>query len=394
MNCKDIQELLWCGEITPDVQLHLKTCVRCRAEQATLYELGIAAEGVEIPRPTRSLLPARAEMEAVIRNQQRRRYTKWLSVTAVAACLALAVTQVPGLLQPATQTSPPAGLQPNPTPPTPIASTKPVEQQIQEYLSEYHHTPHSDQIKQWALVEHVTIAATNENGIFEDKLSPFFQYVNVFAQQASLDLAPYRTRDDLSAYIVPLQAATDQEAVFLVAGGSQVIGAWQRLANTGELLSLDNKHFGEITHVPWAEWVQTQKLENITPEMRTRTPEELLVQYADASAREDVQSMSGMISQWYLVNLNLAGVERNQLFPTSNPSFGLPVQRGLQTSDVQVKATALPAPDVSPASKAHNRVPAEAKVYQVTVPGGTRFVTVVRETKDAPWQIDQFSTGP
>jgi hypothetical protein len=395
-----MQELIWCGEITSEVRAHLLTCARCRAEHATLQGLGLAVETVEIPQPSRSLLPPRAEIEAVIRTHKRRRTTKWLTAGAVAACLALAVTQVQKLWQDSTSTTPgdvslvTPNPQPNPQPNSINATAdRPLDQQILGLLNQYGHTAQSEQLQDWTRVDKFVLAEANDEGQLLDQLSRFFQYANVFSQHVQLDLTPYRARSDVSAYLVPLQDQSEEQAVFLVAGGTQVIGAWKRQAGGSELTALDNRHFGELTNIPWAQWVQQQKWENITPEMRARTPEQLLVQYADAKSREDAAAVAGMLTSWSLLRQSLEGGEPTQLFALTNTAT-LPVQLGLKATDVQVKPSALPAPDPSAVSKLHNRVPAESKVYQVTVPGGTRFVTVVRETSDAPWQIDQFATGP
>ncbi|TCP52250.1 hypothetical protein EV586_11210 [Tumebacillus sp. BK434] len=100
MNCSQVQEKIWCGDLQPDVHMHLATCAACREELQRVQQVNLEIEHTAIPLPSRSLLPSREEIEAAVGQHKRKksRLPAWMTSGTVAAAILLAVTQS-GLFQ-------------------------------------------------------------------------------------------------------------------------------------------------------------------------------------------------------------------------------------------------------------------------------------------------------
>ncbi|ASS76889.1 hypothetical protein CIG75_19525 [Tumebacillus algifaecis] len=91
MNCSQVQEAIWCGDLQPDAHLHLATCAACREELQRVHQLNEEIEHVTIPPPTRSLIPAREEIEHVVKQNKKNRFSNWLTIGTIAAAILLAI---------------------------------------------------------------------------------------------------------------------------------------------------------------------------------------------------------------------------------------------------------------------------------------------------------------
>lgn len=98
MNCSQVQEKIWCGDLQPDVDMHLATCAACRDELQRVQEVNSEIEHTAIPLPSRSLLPSREEIEAAVGQHKRpkSRFPAWLTAGTVAAAILLVITQTGG----------------------------------------------------------------------------------------------------------------------------------------------------------------------------------------------------------------------------------------------------------------------------------------------------------
>ncbi|ARU61105.1 hypothetical protein CBW65_08530 [Tumebacillus avium] len=95
MNCSQVQEKIWCGDLQPDVDMHLATCAACRDELQRVQEVNLEIEHTAIPLPSRSLLPAQEVIEAAVGQHKRpkHRFPAWLTAGTVAAAILLVITQ-------------------------------------------------------------------------------------------------------------------------------------------------------------------------------------------------------------------------------------------------------------------------------------------------------------
>nr|WP_236587961.1 DUF4830 domain-containing protein [Tumebacillus amylolyticus] len=389
---------MWCGEITPEVQEHLQSCARCRSEQASLAELGIAVEGVAIPRPTRSLLPSPAEIEAVITSHKRRRYTKWLSAGAVAACVVLAATQVPALFGSGKSQSD-VVTQPNQKqPPQTVTQLKEPVQQIQDLLGQYHYSLSSTG---------PTIVTTDLPASFQPvpgtpPFGLYYDYANVLSKQIGYDLTPYLGQS-VTVYILPLKETfaggriegyQDSEVIG-VFSGKRLVGAWMRSLGGSAMASLDNKLFGEITKQTWGEWTKAEKLESYTSDRVKWTPDQVITKYLQANDRQDRATMSSLLSLSYQFYLQTNGVDRGTPTPiVTDNYYGPQIQTGVKYT-VKFREDNTPGQvDVTAGYLVKNRRYAAMKTYEVDGGPNAMFFTVVQENQDGPWQIDNVSSGP
>jgi hypothetical protein len=96
MNCVKVQEAIWCGELTHEMQQHIATCEDCQSEQRKIQSLSFSLEHVQVPVQSRSLLPSKQEIEQTLRARKRQTFTKWgIGGAAAVACVLAAVMVVP-----------------------------------------------------------------------------------------------------------------------------------------------------------------------------------------------------------------------------------------------------------------------------------------------------------
>lgn len=96
MNCSNVQEAIWCGDLTADIQAHLAACAQCQQEFERVQKLNEAIEPANIPLPTRSLLPRPEKIEEAIKNSKRSRKIfpkSWITVSTITAAILLGLTQ-------------------------------------------------------------------------------------------------------------------------------------------------------------------------------------------------------------------------------------------------------------------------------------------------------------
>lgn len=99
MNCVNVQEAIWCGELTQEMQQHIATCEDCQGEQRKIQELSFSLEHVQVPAQSRSLLPSKEEIEQTLRARKRKAFTKWgVTSVAAAACVVAAILVLPSWL--------------------------------------------------------------------------------------------------------------------------------------------------------------------------------------------------------------------------------------------------------------------------------------------------------
>ncbi|KEO83584.1 anti-sigma factor family protein [Tumebacillus flagellatus] len=395
MTCKEIQELMWCGEITQQVQEHLQTCERCRAEQATLQELGLAVEAVPIPKPSRSLLPSTADIQAAITAHKRRRFTKWLSAGAVAACLALALTQIPSLLETGKNQSDVSD--PSLLPQTTPKQAAPVEQ-IQTMLGTYHYTLKSQEPS----IVKTTLPASFAGSAQGTQENLYYAYANVLSQEVNLDMTTHLGHE-VDVYSLPLNETfaggridgyQDCEVV-AVFDQNRLVGIWLRTVGGSAMAAIDNKLFGEITNQLWGEWAKEQKLETRSADTVSWTPDQVITKYLDANNRGDHATMGTLLSlnyQFYLMT-NGAGSTTSTPIVTGN-YYGPMIEPNAKYQVKFVEDIPTGTVDATALFLVRNRQPYAMKTYEVDGGPNAMFFYMTQESKGGPWQIDNISTGP
>ncbi|MCX7571194.1 hypothetical protein OS242_14675 [Tumebacillus sp. DT12] len=142
-NCRERVQAIWAGLRSEEIETHLQTCAECadawREKELLIQKLS----ALEVPPPSRSLLPSQEVIQAAVRRNRRRPWQK-MSTAAAAAVLVLGVTTglmiqqnnenptVPGdgvpqqTVTPPPVTEVPPEQQIEPQKPTPDAETDPV----------------------------------------------------------------------------------------------------------------------------------------------------------------------------------------------------------------------------------------------------------------------------
>ncbi|HEU4962606.1 MAG TPA: hypothetical protein VFV52_01915 [Bacilli bacterium] len=76
MNCIEVTNAIWSGVSSADLEAHLEVCTVCQKERETKRLLfQNMRELVEVPKPSRSLLPDQDEIKRAVK---RNRYADWL----------------------------------------------------------------------------------------------------------------------------------------------------------------------------------------------------------------------------------------------------------------------------------------------------------------------------
>lgn len=154
-NCRERVQAIWAGLRSEEIETHLQTCAECadawREKELLIQKLS----ALEVPPPSRSLLPSQDVIQAAVRRNRRRPWQK-MSTAAAAAVLVLGVTAglmfqqnnehptVPGDGVPQQTVTPPPEQQVEPQTPTPDAETDPVTVELAAGVDE---VPNMAQIK-------------------------------------------------------------------------------------------------------------------------------------------------------------------------------------------------------------------------------------------------------
>jgi hypothetical protein len=244
----------------------------------------------------------------------------------------------------------------------------------------------------------------------------YWAYVNVLSKDAGLDISNYKG-SEATAHIVPLSNKfgdgpnQDVRAVVIENSGN-ILGGWiDGGKNYGPYVSLNRKYFGDIIEKSWGQWLIDEGISNYSKgygaDLLKLSPEDVIRKYYEAVDKKDYKtahSMETMSSQFSYLWMNM---DDSALF---NNNFGDDLSN---ITSAKVKDIKLPF-DPSEVSlsrqlgldKLKNRKATDIRVCQVTVDmnfkqeftsingENVRFVTLVKETSDSPWQIDSIGTGP
>jgi hypothetical protein len=436
IKCHDVQEAIWCADLTPEMIEHILSCKYCQQEQKLVQGIGITLDLEDIPMPSRSLLPPRHEVENAVNAHRWRRFSKWATAGVAAACVLFAALQVPGFLNSGMSTTGEGAMsqadQARPQESAASESKKsdaesmtsldtaekkterlPVapESDFVRFLSSYGWTPNGDLARKQDVK--LPDRFTDQPG--EYPLGLYWAKQNVLSKDIGYDLTRYRGQI-VTAYIIPLKEMWDDglkmntEAVVLEKD-SEIIGAWLQ-KGTGLSASLQKRDFAELIGTSWGEWLKEEGHVNYETgpdaEMKDWTPEQVILKYYEAIQNHDFPTAYALYSKayqstfWYTApSDNLFAQDwYKEGFDPQNISFVKVID--IQSADDQKKN------DQREMIKGQrlNRNPADRRQFQVTLdvkykkqtvqPDGINawYVDMVKESKDAPWKIDLINASP
>jgi hypothetical protein len=407
--CKGVQEALWCGEMNSEILDHLGTCADCKSEFQMIREVGLSVEAVSIPLQSRTLLPPRELIEEVVREAQRQNRFKWISGGVVAACILLGVTQAPKVID----LNLVSGQQEHGVAPT-AQQEQFVSEQIQSLLER-----HGWKAAGAERTEEKIYPANDTDEPGNTPLTLYWAYHSELSKDAGLDLTRAKGKK-VRMHVVPLVADRPDlqaEAVFVESDG-QVVGGWLNAPTSAGSMSLTKRTFADLGKGTWGEWLKATGLVDYSKEPEKGyaklSPVEVIHKYYDASSRRDLKTAYAQISKRRQYDLMTMG--QGALYADGWKTDGM------QPANLQ-KAKVKEIRDAShflspafgggqqagpgdPETLGFNRQPFAENLFSVTVdeeyktpleqPNGSHhwFVKLVKETEDAPWKIDGFSTGP
>lgn len=94
MKCIDVQSELWFGRKSAELDDHLATCVNCQREMAEIRQIVSSLKAIEVPAPSRSLIPQREVIEHTVQHNRRK---PWKRISTVAAAATVVVGVGTGL---------------------------------------------------------------------------------------------------------------------------------------------------------------------------------------------------------------------------------------------------------------------------------------------------------
>ncbi|GAX89202.1 hypothetical protein [Effusibacillus lacus] len=94
MKCADVQNSLWSGKRSPDIQEHIHTCFACQKESYEIQQIIGSLRSIEIPKPTRSLIPSPTMIKETVAANRKKPVFKLTKVAAAATVLLATATGV------------------------------------------------------------------------------------------------------------------------------------------------------------------------------------------------------------------------------------------------------------------------------------------------------------
>ena len=89
--CEETIQAIWAGLRSEEIETHLQTCAECADAWREKDQLIQKLAALDVPPPSRSLLPSQEMIQAAVRRNRRRPWQK-MSTVAAAAVLVLGVT--------------------------------------------------------------------------------------------------------------------------------------------------------------------------------------------------------------------------------------------------------------------------------------------------------------
>lgn len=87
MKCLDIQKAIWAGEKSYEIDLHLSECGECRRQFEEQSFLIGKLRAIEVPLPSKSLLPSQEVIAASVKRNRRKPWTRYATLATTAAAV-------------------------------------------------------------------------------------------------------------------------------------------------------------------------------------------------------------------------------------------------------------------------------------------------------------------
>ncbi|ASS76350.1 hypothetical protein CIG75_16265 [Tumebacillus algifaecis] len=441
IQCQDVKEAIWSADLTPEMIEHVLTCSECEQEQKLVQGIGITLDLEDIPMPSRSLLPARAEIVKAVNAHRWRRLSRYVTAGLAAACVLLVFTQVPGFLSSKgddalrNQTASTSGEQAK-NPDQAIASERlddlgnrndltaineqkkelastssTIDPQIVNLLGTYGWTPTGDSFQ----MQTVTLPDSfiDQPGAYP--LGLYWAKHNLYAKDIGLDVSRHQG-ETVVAYTVPLKEMWDDglkmntTAVVLEKDGNP-IGAWLQ-KGTGMAASLKKRDFTDLAKASWGDWLvqngQVNYKQGPDAQMVGWTPEQVILKYYEAIQSSDYATAYALYSKgyqstfWHMNN-------GEKLYAQSwdkggNNPQNISFVQVIDLQETEVSNKSLPAESYK-GSRLNRQLAGELQ-FQVTVSVQYKtqlgqqdginafFIGMVKETSQAPWKIEWIDGSP
>jgi Fe-S cluster biosynthesis and repair protein YggX len=273
------------------------------------------------------------------------------------------------------------------------------------------------------------ITYTDEPGAYPEGL--YWAYHNVLSKGVGLDMTPY-LGTTVNVHMIPVQhwtvgiPAYDENRTtyaIVITNQEHIIGAWisQGLNGSDYAVSLSKRYFAELTNQTWDQWLTSTGIVNyqkgVEMQRRSWTPDQVIRAYYSAINNKDYQTAWSLMTksaQYQMMSMNLPD---GSLY---NDGYDNKVE-GLHNI-TSVEVTSIKAKDLPPYtgnasdpvaqreeklqydlfnSKNYGQHDYEVNVvemYKQVIARGngpqTWFVSVVKESPDAPWKISGHGSGP
>lgn len=428
--CETIRERIWACEMNDAMLDHIGQCRECREEWEFVQEIGQAMEE-SVPHPARSLLPPEAAIDHVIDSHKKRKLFRWFTTAGVvAAGIVLAVqtssawtSLLPQQNQNPVQTQ--TATQQEQSVQELLQQGETADEQIDLLIKKFNLAvlPGHDQVR-LTLPEYYAADAKADANADEtpNATGLYFAYHNVFSQDIGLDLTPHLGQPVTARILtvageeVPSHRQDLRTKLVFLVRENQVIGAWMVQGGNLTAASLNRREFPQLVSLPWSDWLQEQGLHSDTPQATAHvheSPEALIRAFYQTLSGPDAEETFRYYSQARQLDF-LALLNRDTLYSTDWPIRDGSLVGYLARADVtflqELEVLVPNAPNIR-ATQGYNlnRTLHATRKYKVELkaegkPGHPNvtekgsymiaYVTVAKETRDAPWRIETIETYP
>lgn len=241
----------------------------------------------------------------------------------------------------------------------------------------------------------------------------YWAYNRVLSNDIGHDFSLYKGQE-VTAHIIPLKEEFADgpnkkvRAVMLERDG-KFIGGWlDHGRHYSFMASLGKDYFVDIAKKSWGEWLVEEGLVDYSKDgyegkLSSLSPEDIIRKYYEAIDKKDYRTAYSLLSKAYQSTYLSSNVDEDKLY---NEGWGQGLQniksvKVLKVTDISQQLNPKIVPD-----KKRNRKVSEIKQFGVNTEmvfleeivrqSGENpwFITLVKETPDAPWAIDSIGTGP
>lgn len=258
----------------------------------------------------------------------------------------------------------------------------------------------------------------------------YWAYHNVLSKADGLDITPYLGKT-VTVHMIPVQHWTTGIYAFdtnrttyaiVVTCQGQIVAAWisQGLNGSDYAMSLSKRFFARLTKQTWDQWLISEHLVDyqtgVDANRQSWPPEQVIHAYFSAINHKQYRLAWSLVSKSSQYQYTAMNLPQGQLYNSGyDDKYGMDNIASVKVT--RIKLNDLPpylGNNADPTAKRENQVQYDlfnmktygqheylVNVYETykqvitntSGPGGW-YVTVVKESPDAPWKISGYGSGP